>query len=204
MIKYFLGLILLISFNLQADSGLSGKGLEFFKEKHINTINQHCSTNQDPKKCFINDMSHFYKGLRLLSQPHGVKYYQKCYDKNKENGYYNYNEINLCTKNYFNILSHDFLNKKYNHIFLEEGNILNNIAHNCNNINYSEINLTKINKCINKEQKSFTFFKLNFFNNQNKKVENVFKFCMEKFKISNYSFHFEKINNCIKQNTYNF
>lgn len=206
MKKYLITCLLaLSSFSVQASDGsLTGKKMDFFKEKHVKIIKNKCLQGNNAKDCIIKEITHFYKGLNLLKEPHGVKYYKKCYERNKDDNYFDYEGINHCATNYYNILSHNFLNKKYNHIFLEEGSIISNIAHNCNNTKGDVIDLDYINKCIAEQNQSYKFFKLNFFNSQNQKVEKVFEYCMEKHKDSDYAFDFSRVNLCIKKNTYNF
>jgi len=178
--------------------------LDFYKNKHIDFIVNKCEISTNKENCILTDIKYFYSGLKLLTQPYGDVYYKKCYFKNFENNTLNYETLNTCTRNYYNTLSYDFLNKKYNHIFLEEGYIMNNITQICNNTHGDVINLNYINDCIKKEQKSFKFFKLNFFNNLSFNAEEAFEYCLKTYQYSNYSFNFTAINSCIKLNTSDF
>jgi hypothetical protein len=203
--KIILLLLILINTSINASSkDFSGSNLEFYKNKHIKLIKNKCMEDENPKSCMVGNIKHFYLGMKLLSQPHGDKYYKKCYEKNSKNGNFDYESINNCSRNYYNTLSYDFMGKKYNHIFLEEGYVMNNITQICTSNQGNTIDMNSINKCIQKQQKSYKFFKLNFFNSLSLNVEDTFLRCVKKYEYGNYSFNFTAVNSCIKKNTYNF
>lgn len=196
--------IMTLNMVAQENDDFSFDNFNFYKDKHIGIIKEKCIKIENPKECMISDIKSFYLGLKILKEPHGKKYYKKCYDKNSNNGVYDYVAINNCTTNYNNILSYNFMGKEYNHMFLEEGYIMNNITQTCTSSYQDFIDLDAINNCINKQRKSFKFFKLNFFNNSSKSVESIFYNCIKKYEYGNYSFDYTSINSCIKKNTYNF
>ena len=184
---------------------ISKENLEFFKNKHLSIINSECSSSNNKKDCFINNTKNFYLSLNLLGHPNGQKYYLRCFNENKfDNGKIDYKGVNVCSQNYNNILSYDFLEKKYNYIFLEENRLIQALSVYCTTNLTNEGNLDLMNRCISDERNSFRFFKANYFTSSNKNVEEVFGYCLEKHSQGNYLFKFSKINSCIKKNTYNF
>lgn len=196
---------LLFTFNIYADN-VSSKNLSFFKEKHISLINIECSKTKDKKNCMYSKLIPFLKSLKLLSEPNGNIYYQRCYKKSFKSNSKQYDYLNLskCANQYLDILSYDFFGKKYNYIFLEENNVLLSMTNHCSNKVSNSGKVSSINKCMKKSQKDYKFFKLNYFSEQNKNAENVFGFCLNKNKIGLYHFNFGAVNSCIKKNTFNF
>ena len=197
--------VLFLTININAEDLIDKENLEFFKTKHVHIINSNCSKKEDKKECFYTNIKSFYSGLNLFSLPNGQKYYLKCYQANKDDkSNVDYINLNNCTKQYNNILSYDFLDKKYNYIFLEEDKLIQSLTIKCTTNQKNEGNIDLMNRCILKERKSFKFFKANYFSSSNNNVEEVFGYCLNKYQFGTYSFSFSGINSCIRKNTYNF
>lgn len=191
--------------SINANELIDKENLEFFKTKHVNLINSDCSKKTNKKDCFYKNIKSFYSGLNLLSLPNGQKYYLKCYKLNKDDKEnINYTKLKNCTKQYSNILSYNFLDKKYNYIFLEEDKLIQSLTIKCTTNQTNEGNIDSMNRCISDGRKSFKFFKANYFSSSNQNIEDVFGYCLKKYQFGNYSFSFSGINSCIRKNSYNF